>query len=332
MTATSAPPTPSPTADGWNALVADGLTRANRFDSRADEHAVLRAVASEDLGLGRILDGHRNALERLLLHRPEDVPAALRREAASGAVPLGVWGADPRPEEGEPARLDEGGATVSGVKTFCSGAGLVERAIVLVRAAPDAPPTHCAYVDLSDRATVGVDETWFTAAALRSSLSHRVVFDRAPVLALLGGPGTLVEEPWFSGDALRTAVTWAGAFDAVVAGVDAELVARTVSDAEAALLARLHAVRGSVDRWLDHATELRDRRPAEAPQTVLMARLEVSERLREGLRLAAELTGSHPIATSHPAARAREDLDLLLLQHRLTPAAVRLGHDLLRRP
>lgn len=331
MAATDAPPTPNPTVDRWRALVDDGVTRPSRYDTRADEHAVLRAVSADDLGLGRILDGHRNALERLLLHCRADVPAELRREAASGHVPLGVWGADPRPGEGEPACLSGDGATVSGVKTFCSGAGLVERAIVLVRAAPDAPPTHCAYVDLTDPETVGVDETWFTAAALRSSLSHRVVFDRAPVLALLGGPGTLLEEPWFSGDALRTAVTWAGALDAVVAGIDEALVTRAVSDAEASLLARLHAVRGSVDLWLEHATELRDRRPWEAPRAVLMARLEVSERIREGLRLAVELTGSHPIATASPAARAREDLDLLLLQHRLTPAAVRLGHDLLGR-
>jgi hypothetical protein len=148
---------------------------------------------------------------------------------------------------------------------------------------------------------------------------------------LEGAPGrsALLAEPWFSGDALRTAVTWAGALDAVVDGTTAALRGTERSDAEAVLLARAHAARATVDRWLAHATQVRDDAPDEARRTVLFARLEITERCREAMRACAELTGSHPVAVGAPAARARRDLDLLLLQHRLTPAAARLGHDLL---
>lgn len=332
---------------GWEVVHARGLTAGGAFSSRAAEHAVLRRVARDDLGLARVLDGHRNALERLLRHRPQDVSDEDRVAADDGAVPHGVWGADPRGDEGDPAALDPGGATASGTKVFCSGAGLVERALVLVRtgtggdpaAAPAATgpsiatPTVCALVDVSDPERAVVDHRWFRGAALRSSASHRVILDRAPVLAILrGGPGgnALLDEPWFSGDALRTAVTWAGALDSVVAGTRAELRGRTCSDAELLLLARASAVRASVDRWLEHATASRDRDPPDVVRrTVQLARLEITERCREALRLCAELTGSHPMAVSSRAAQARTDLDLLLLQHRLTPAAVRLGRELL---
>jgi alkylation response protein AidB-like acyl-CoA dehydrogenase len=315
--------------DRWSGLVDRGWTRADAFADRAAEHAALRSAAAADLGTARILDGHRNALERLLRHRPQDVAPELRAEAADGTTPLGVWGADPRAGEGDPARLGEDGTTVSGVKTFCSGAGLVRRALVLVRRTPDGPPSTCVYVDPTDPRSTVVDERWFAGDALRSSLSHRVVFDRAPVLAVLGPPGTLAEEPWFAGDALRTTVTWAGALDAVVSGVDDALRTRSVSDAEAAQVARLHVARATVDRWLDHATALREDDHRAAPRAVLLARLAITEQIREALRLAAELTGSHALATATRVARARRDLDLLLLQHRLTPAAVRLGHALL---
>lgn len=326
---------------GWSDVVAAGLTTGAAFADRAAEHAALRGVAARDLGLARVLDGHRNALERLLRHRPGDVAAEDRAAADGGLVPHGVWGADPRAGEPgpPPAALDPGGTTVSGVKVFCSGAGLVERALVLVRPAPDGaasdadrPPAACVLVDVSDPDRAAVDRSWWGGDALRSSASHRVVLDRAPVLATLTGPpgaSALLEEPWFSGDALRTAVTWAGALDAVVDGTTDALRARERSDAEAALLARAHAARASVDRWLEHATAVRDDAPLDARRTVLLARIEITERCREALRACAELTGSHPMAVGDATARARADLDLLLLQHRLTPAAARLGHDLI---
>lgn len=314
---------------GWDAVVAAGLTRADAFADRAAEHAALRSVAAGDLGLARVLDGHRNAQERLLDHRPDEIADDDRRAAADGVVPHGVWGADPRPDDApasRPAALHPDGRTVSGVKVFCSGAGLVRRALVLVR--DPAGASACVLLDVGDPERAVVDRGWFAGDALRTSASHRVVLDRAPVLAVLAGDGdrsALLQEPWFAGDALRTAATWAGALDAVLDGTTAALRDRPVSDAEAALLGRAHAARGTVDRWLDHATAVRDHDPAAAPATVLQARLEITERCREVLRACAELSGSHPIAVASPAARARADLDLLLLQHRLTPAAVRHG-------
>ncbi len=129
-----------PLAIRWARLEQDGLLAADAFASRADELASVRAVAAGGLGAARVFDGHRKALERLLEHRAGDVDERLRRQLASGQLALGVWGADPGPGEGPPAQLDETGDTVSGVKTFCSGAGQLDLAIVLVRRTPAGPP------------------------------------------------------------------------------------------------------------------------------------------------------------------------------------------------
>lgn len=316
----------------WSALADAGVTAADAFPDRRAELDGVRAVAREDLGLARILDGHRNGLERLLRHRPQDVPEPVRRAVATGQVPVGVWGADPRPGEGEPARLVEepgsDGPVLSGAKTFCSGAGVVQLGLVLVRRPPGATPDVLALVDLTRPGTVEVDRSWFASPALRTSESHRVVFHDAPVVAVLGGPGALLEDPWFSGDALRTAATWAGALDAVVAGVRAAFTDRVPTDAEALLAGRIAAAHAAVDLWLAAGCRAVEQDPDPA-QEVLLARLSVTEAAREILRAARELTGSWPVATDAPAARAARDLDLLLVQHRLTPPTVRLGRALL---
>ena len=56
--------------------------------------------------------------------------------------------------------------------------------------------------------------------------SHRVVFEGAAVLAVLGEPGELVREPYFGRDAIRTAVTWAGIADSAVEGALGILAAK----------------------------------------------------------------------------------------------------------
>jgi len=148
----------------------------SRRASFAEEWRVLRAIAGADGSVGRILDGHFNGVERVSLLAPEPLRSRELEVIAAGKLLLGVWGADPIPGEGEPARLvqDEGGARLIGVKTFCSGATGLDRALVLARGPIQRPPL-LAYVDLSEG--VKVDTTWFKAAGMRASESHRVVFE-----------------------------------------------------------------------------------------------------------------------------------------------------------
>ncbi len=93
--------------------------------SFADELALVWQVARADGSVGRILDGHFNAVERLCVARPGTLDEDERAALSGGAMLLGVWGADPGPGEGEPARLvrDRGATSLEGVKTFLLGGG-----------------------------------------------------------------------------------------------------------------------------------------------------------------------------------------------------------------
>ena len=317
--------------------VPDPVGEHGRRSSFAEEWRVLRAVARADGSVGRILDGHFNAVERLSLLAPEPLRSAELQAIAAGELRLGVWGADPIAGEGEPARLVEGPerATLSGVKTFCSGSTGLDRALVLVRGDAPGPPL-LAYVDLSSG--VETDTGWFKGAGIRASESHRVVFDGAPVLAVLGEPGEVVREPYFSRDAVRTAVTWAGIADTAVDATLEVLAAKTGSkepeDVISLAAGRMLTAQGTMDRWLEHAAELADENPASLPEVSTQLRQAIASSCREILDEAARAVGSHPFAVSGPLDRARRDLELFLLQHRLEPALVRRGRRAIteRRP
>lgn len=319
------------------ALAEAGLLSARgRYGS---ELGLLRRVGAADAGVARILDGHLNALERLEVQGPPKLRDGEREGLRNGRLWAGVWGADPDPAagEGEPARLERGGdgegdgdGVVSGVKVFCSGAGGLHRAVVLVRDGDgDAPgPPLAAWVDLTAPGTVEVDRDWFRGNGMRSSASHRVVFHRAPVIALLGEPGALAEQPWFARDAVRTAATWAGAADAAADDALARLATKD-DDSELTALAagRIAAWRHGLGLWLADAALVLDDgpTPAAAARTAALARAAIADAARAILDEAERALGSRPAATGATLDRAARDLRLFLLQHRLEPIVARAG-------
>jgi hypothetical protein len=310
---------------------------------------LLRRVAAADASVARILDGHQNAIERLEVAAEPDVRDRELAAVAAGERLLGVWGADPGPGEGEPARLERTGAGIflRGAKTFCSGAGGVDAAMVMVGSDNGEAPS---LVLLDCGAEVEVDRTWYRAAGLRASESHRVVFHDAPVTAVLGEPGELARDPWFSRDAMRTAASWAGMVDAAVAAALDELAERRAAEPLAQLAAgRIEAMQGTVDAWLDRAAAVADASLADAEllpfvtqrvtkdrsleprPTGIAMRAEIDRAAKGILEVAAAACGSHPFVTAGRLDRARRDLETFLLQHRLDPLLTRLGAQRLAR-
>ncbi len=308
-------------------------SKTGRLAPFSEEWRVLRAVARADASVGRILDGHLNGVERLAVLAPEPLRSDELEAVSTGELLLGVWGADPIPGEGGPASLVDttDGPTIDGVKTFCSGSTGIDRALVAVRAPEtEGPgPPLLVYVALDE--SVEVDEGWFRGAGMRASESHRVVFHRTPVLAVLGERGELVREPYFSRDAVRTAVTWAGIADSAVDAALDILAAKSggVPDDIVSLSAgKMLAAQGTMDRWLEYAARYADTNPEDsmAPFSTGL-RESIAAACRSILDEAARAVGSHPFAVAGDLDRARRDLELFLLQHRLEPALARAGRQ-----
>ena len=267
--------------------------------TREEEWNLVRAVAKADGSVGRIFEGHLNAYERLTIDGidPEDHL-------------LGVWGADPAPDEGEPAIIQ--GDELHGVKVFCSGAGGLDRALVIARGT-------LVCVDLHDN--VEIDRSWYRSGGMRASESHRVVFHGARVIATLG---SLTREPWFARDAIRTAACSAGILDAAVEAALSDLAAKPETDDLRALAAgRIVTAQSTIDRWFEYAASQPP--DADLKATAIELRATVAEAGATIVQQAANATGSRPFATGTALDRARRDFELFVQQHRLDPLVARLG-------
>ena len=325
-------------ADAFAMLRDSGALRFNATPgtarpAAAQELSLVRRVAAADGSVGRIFDGHLNAVERLAVHAPAALRDAELAAVDAGRLLAGIWGGDPVGGEGPPAAVIDtaGGEVLRGVKTFCSGAGGVQRAAVLARCASADRPV-LVWIDCADERRIEIDTSWYRAAGLVASESHRVVFGDAPVLARLGSPGAIAEHPWFARDALRTAASWAGMADTAVGASLAALAERpSNSEIEALGVGRILAARRSIDVWLSAAAEAMDREAEELSELALAGRWAISESCRSLLADAAAVCGSRPFAHGSDLDRARRDLELFLLQHRLEPMLARVGRAALER-
>ena len=175
--------------------------------SRHALYRVLAEVGRGSLPVGRVYEGHVNALALVMAYGTDAQQERAAHDARAGHL-FGVWNTE---AEGG-VRLDSrpgGGARLSGAKTFCSGAGHVTRAFAN-GAFPDGG-WQMVLVDLdgqSDRVTPG---SW-TAEGMRASASGRVDFEGVVVgpEALVGEPGDYTREPAFTGGAVRFAAVHLG--------------------------------------------------------------------------------------------------------------------------
>jgi alkylation response protein AidB-like acyl-CoA dehydrogenase len=292
----------------------------------ATELELVRRVARADGSVGRIFDGHLNAVERLLVQAPAQLREQELVAVRAGRLRAGVWGGDPRPGEGPPATVVTvaGEEVLRGVKTFCSGAGGLDRALILARDPGGGPPL-AVWVDVRDRTHVEVDEDWYRAHGLRASVSHRVVFHDAPVIARFGAPGALGEQPWFARDALRTASTWAGMADAAAEAVLTELSERPGrGPIEGLASGRVMTAQRTISLWIEAGGRAMDSR-ADLAAVALHARVAVADQCGALLAEAARACGSWPFARGTTLDRCRRDLEIFLLQHRLDPLLAKAG-------
>ena len=319
-------------ADALTLLRDAGAVAATAVDGplrppAAQELLLVRRVAAADASVGRIFDGHLNAVERLAVHAPSPLREVELEAVRAGELLGGVWGGAPVGDEGPPASIaigEGGGEVLRGVKTFCSGAGGLQRAAVLARDPHDPAPV-LVWVDLTDTRRVEIDTSWYRATGLVASVSHRVVFHDVPVLARFGSPGAISSQPWFGRDALRTAASWAGIADAAVAATLGELGGEAPTDLESLAAGRILTAQGTIDAWLTTAAAAMDAAAPNLAAVALHGRAAIAQACRTIVDEAARACGSRPFARGSALDRARRDLELFLLQHRLEPMLARAG-------
>lgn len=278
-------------------------------DGRLALLRTLHAVGRRDLPLGRLFEGHVDALQIVSRYGTAEQRAGVQAAARGGAV-FGVWNAD-RAD----APVSFAGGRLSGGKAFASGAGILSHALVPVDVAGG---RQLLLVDLAETPPQ-VDRGWWRVTGMQRSETHRVLWADAPLGegASIGAPGDYVREPFFTGGALRFAAVQAGGVAALVDATRDHLAAqgRAGDPHQAARLADLYlAAQSAADAVARAARCWRADDVAATLAHVAAARVAVYRAGEAALTLAQAAVGVQAMFVDHPLAERLGDLAVYLRQ------------------
>lgn len=289
---------------------------------------VLAQIGRGSLPLGRLYEGHVNALLLVLRYAEPAVRDRLAADARAGHL-FGVWNTQP-----EAGGLVLDGATLSGCKSFASGAGWVTRALVTARL-PDGKQ-QMLVVDLVPGERT--DLSAWQVHGMRASASGTLDFTGlgAGPETYVGQPDDYFRQPFFSAGAWRFAAVQLGGIEAVFdaarthlrmtgRGGDPHQLARIGEAAIAVETARLFVERAA-DMAADAAAN-----PDQVVAYVNLARLAVERAGLDVLERAQRSVGLAGFLEAHPLERLSRDLATYLRQpgpdRALTSAAAHVLAD-----
>jgi len=281
-------------------------------------HAMLWAAGVEDLSFARIAEAHWDAVAILAECGRQPKPEAL----------YGVWASE---LPGHALRVEKHGdaLTISGSKMFCSGAGLVDCALVTV----GVPEKLLVEVDLSDTETsVQYDTSAWATPAFRETHTGSVTFTSRAVEAhaILGKAGWYLDRPGFWHGACGPAACWAGGAEALVQYATAN------PRKDPHTLTHLGAMQSCI--WamracLDAAAREIDTDPecyAAAHVRALTVRHIVEQQCTDVLRRFARAYGPFPLSMDADISQRYHELDLYLRQAHAERDLEVLGSRLLK--
>jgi alkylation response protein AidB-like acyl-CoA dehydrogenase len=169
----------------------------------------LRHVGRGDLSIGRLYEGHVNAMQLFEWYGTGKQHRWLAQALDAGAW-FGVWASEPPPG----ARLSSEPHHLAGEKMFASGAGGLDYA--LVTAAMEGSERRLVIVSANEPART--DVSGWRVRGMRASLSGRYSLEDMPVepAMLLGAPGDYDRDPRFTAGAWRFCAVQLGGIEALM--------------------------------------------------------------------------------------------------------------------
>ena len=173
---------------------------------------LLKEIGGGNLVIGRIYEGHVNALQLIQTFGSKEQARAYGDDAKQNKI-FGVWNAEA--EDGvKIIPLNNGKYRLEGSKTFCTGCGHVQRPFVNGKL-PDGSWQMC--IVAMDEVLTVVNSDWWQPSGMRATVSYKVDFTGVEVAAsaLIGKPGDYFRQPWLSGGVIRFAAVQLGGAEAL---------------------------------------------------------------------------------------------------------------------
>ncbi|QMW21755.1 hypothetical protein [Sandaracinobacteroides saxicola] len=278
-----------------------------------DVERILMAVGEASLPLGRLLEGHVDALGIVARLGTADAQWLAARAAHRGEL-LGVWGAD-MPDSPVRVTFDGSTARLQGSKAFASGLGVVGLAVVTARC----PEGHChaMLVDVGDVARHDADAWDMDGMVGTRSGTMRLDGMTVPAIHWLGAGDAMFAEPHFHGGLWRIAAVQAGALQAVASGLADIISARPADAVQQHRLGQVIVEATSARLWAETARAGVAAGAADAIERVLLAGEAVEGAALRALDIADRAAGTMMHRRDNRLGRVARDLRLYLRQARL---------------
>lgn len=305
-----------------------GETFANRRAENAALTTLLRLVGRADLSLGRIFEGHVNALKLFDWYGSAGQKKWLG-ERLSGEALFGVWATEPPP--GVVLARDDRGWLLRGAKSFATGAGGLAHAVITARREDDATQLVVVRANEADRA----DLSQWRVRGMRATGSGRYDLSdmRLDENDLVGAPGDYHREPHFTAGAWRFLAVQLGGVEALLSETRAAMSEAARGDPlQRARFADAVAAARTAYLWVREAAQRAADEQPDAGEFVSMARGVVERSALDVMELAARIVGTRSAFDGQRIDKITRDLSLYLRQagpdHARDRAAIAwLDHD-----
>lgn len=175
---------------------------------------LLREIGRGSLAVGRIYEGHVNALRLIHSFGTAEQKSRWSGDALDGCC-FGIWNTGRPEEDVKFVKGQDGKIFLEGAKVFASGAEWVDRPII---SAKNFDGGSQLLVIAPAGSGLEFDRTTWDPMGMAGSVSHRLDVTGVEVFTemLLGQPDCYARQPWLSGGAMRFAAVQLGGAEALL--------------------------------------------------------------------------------------------------------------------
>lgn len=275
---------------------------------------ILAAIGGQDLSLVKLYEGHTDALAIFAeLHMPPPAHGTL----------WGVWCAETKGNKLNLTASEDGKITLTGIKSWCSGASSVTHA--LVSCWNKQGEVCLAAVELGQPNVQITDQGWH-AVGMAGSASVDVIFNGA-ICNLIGAPHAYLERPGFWHGGAGIAACWYGAACSLAMRLHAQMqppaLITTIASSKdlvpdpyrLAHLGNIELALHSAKTILKELATVIDHDPQQDVMAyVLRARLTVEAAATQVLTYSTRALGATPLCRETAFAQIAADLPVFLRQ------------------
>jgi alkylation response protein AidB-like acyl-CoA dehydrogenase len=303
---------------------------------------LLKQLGRGNLAVGRIYEGHVNALQLVQTFGTREQIERYASDARDRHKIFGVWNAEAEDGVSIQSRTT-GYYKLTGSKTFCSGSGFVDRPFV--NGPLDDGLWQMCIVPMEEVATVS-DPSWWQPSGMRATASFKVDFSGVELEAasLIGQPGDYFKQPWLTAGVIRFAAVQLGGAEALFDATRQYLqtLNRTSDPYQQERLGQVAIALESGNLWLQGAAAAikeYDREmfggsphaqtdPLQADKLVAyanMVRTAIEQICMDVIQLCERSVGTRGLLPPHPIERIIRDLTLYLRQPVFDAALANVG-------